>query len=204
MNKENVDPKLWELINSKDFAALNAEEKSFVLIYISEEEYSQWRQVYFASQQACKEEYATHNFKHNEIKLRLDKRFSQQHKSLASYSIPVWKAAAVWVGVFIVSGWFFMTSNDSVTAAPMLAKADTVYIQKPPLLLHDTTYITIEEHKQKEKSVSKVKTKTSELIHVELSNTNSVMHISAFTNAQPTGQSLSEDTISSKFFVSIM
>ena len=177
---------------------------------LAEEVYNK-RRLLYTSIQAYVSGFDAHTFKGNVIKAQLDLHFSYKYAPskavfIIRYNIPVWQAAAVVICFFLGAIWYVKSNTRKNTEPTLLTSlTDTVYIRQPSAIVRDTLYI-IKTIKEKHTAflrteVAITDTAQRQIIDLLSSENRGDMHIAGFTDQQPQGQTLEEDTIAERFMV---
>lgn len=139
---ENIPSPIFDLVNQKDFETLTAQEKAKVLAYLNEEEYNELRQgVLLSEALVFNEQQVPDNDAQKELLLN---RLKQKHHAIMWWQTPValWKVAASFL-LFGLIGYFYINAKTGQSRTPLLAHADTVYLEKllPAEKVYDTVYL---------------------------------------------------------------
>lgn len=151
MNTENIDPRLWQLINTKDYVLLSEKEKIYVAAFISEDAYINWRKTSARTFKNYEEAFGTYAFGQAKLKNKLDKQFAQSNNSVIisviNHRIPLWQVAAMWICVLFGMGWYVLGMNVKNQELPLMAQVDTVFVPVASLPIHDTVYLQVKASK---------------------------------------------------------
>lgn len=206
------------LLKDKDFSSLSADERIMVKAFLDEELYVKHRETY--SSLAAAEKRFVNGLEPRQLTqkkllhaLRKREENAGFWAGVSGYKIPVWQAAAA---VLLVLFSFLLMQNTSEgnAATNLVTITDTVKVVKQEvekILVYDTVY-------WKEKPSRTKKTKGTGIIVVDNHKQNSeaspvrplnldglsVLSLENRSAVQPSGNSLSDDTLVNKFnFVTI-
>ncbi len=217
-NESPLHSRLLDLLSKKDFEALSSEEKEFTLSQLSETEYNSLRSfhrkvetTFLAEKNTAPESY---------IKKSLDKAFEKKYSapgfveflhSLMALKIPAYQAAMGCVVTLLLASWYFHYQTYTLDSSPLLAVADTVFIERQAPAKTDTIYLT-----QKE-TLPNLNPSTIRKQNVKLSETatnatlkeigfpeQNMIYITDFKNIRVPGSTIREDSLPREFMVGIL
>lgn len=120
---QHIPNELFNLVESKPWSALNENDKTLVLNYISKEEYDNLHKMFISTITLNSTE--QHLTLPLSIKTQLDKTFKKQHQK--SIMIPLWQAAAVLV--MMLGGFvFYSIRSNAMDKVIVNTIRDTVYV----------------------------------------------------------------------------
>lgn len=118
----HIPDQLFNLLENKSWQELNETEKIYVLKHLTEDEYINLHQLFFATQTIQK---ANHVEVPASIKRNLDKAFKKEHQK--TLMIPLWQAAAVFLIVF--GAMMYYTLNlKNIEKGMVQTIHDTLYV----------------------------------------------------------------------------
>ncbi|MES2558805.1 MAG: hypothetical protein V4590_03640 [Bacteroidota bacterium] len=151
---EHIPDHLFDLLNQKDFQALNPEEQSSVLAVMDEPTYASMRKASVVSRQFFAEEKST-PVKPEYLQQLLKKaEAKQQHEPTIVWNKPIalWKVASLFL--LLGGGWmvFMLANKNQVVRTSYITQLDTVFVEKevPGEKIHDTVYIEYERKQQRQ------------------------------------------------------
>lgn len=120
---QHIPNELFNLVESKPWSALNENDKTLVLNYISKEEYDNLHKMFISTMALNSTE--QHLTLPLSIKTHLDKTFKKHHQK--SIMIPLWQAAAVLV--MMLGGFvFYSIRSNAMDKVIVNTIRDTVYV----------------------------------------------------------------------------
>ncbi len=129
MNNENLIPdEIINLVNSKTFTNLSAEEKTTVEKFVTAQEYD----AMYEACQITKQHFDDGIQPSYRVKQNLDEAFKQKYqnkKSILLSTIELWKVAAIFLFLFATSLWYFK-NNTSLGQSNNLLVHDTILVEK--------------------------------------------------------------------------
>ena len=126
MKEEQINERIYDLVEKFDFNDLSEEDKKFVLLHISKEEYDRLRLTIHDTQQL----FAKYPYQEN----RVDK---SNFRKIATYPVELYKIAAV---ILLILGVGFVFTLKISKQSPILAMVDTIVVKKT-----DTVFIEVKD-----------------------------------------------------------
>jgi hypothetical protein len=219
---ESVSPQLQDLLSAKNFNALSADEKDFVLKYISEEQYNSYKNIQLQSAKQFGLEEAqiqAPKYLFSNIKTVVKERNAKEENNIGilenlrnifSYRLPMYQPALAML--LLIALFFFWRKEDN--AKPVTAEKQIVYVP-----VTDTFYIerdkdsafevkfassrkgdkaASERSTKKDRKYKEPKAFLDQPIYVKQENTTDVK-VTDFRNTEIHSRSLADDSLVSQF-----
>lgn len=151
---EHIPEHLFDLLNEKDFGALNAAEKASVLSCMDEQTYTSMHKASVFSHRYFEDEQPP-KVNPKQLQYLLAKVDAQQpHTPAIVWNKPIalWKVASMFI--LLGGGWlvFILANQQKVVHTSYITQLDTVFVEKeiPAEKIHDTVYIEYERKHQRQ------------------------------------------------------
>ncbi len=219
MSKSPLHSRLLDLISKKEFEMLSPEEKEFISLHLSEAEYRSLRSFQGKVETTFSDE--NNIFPEPSVKKTLDKVFDRKYRrsttlpkfflQLIEFKVPAYQAALGCVATLLLASWFFHYQNYTMDSTPLLAVADTVFIEKESPARVDTVYRILKETSGNF-SISNSAKQISPVNDVPNNNAlreiafpeQNMIYITDFKNIPVPGSTIREDSLPREFMVGIL